>query len=114
MIGQLTTSFLLGKVSPTMTSTTSNLCAEAATEERKTRPCNGLPGATLDSNRPPLSKGGGVLRILNDLLPYRFRPIKAKRRRIRKRHGLRVELYTLRMHWHSHYKYKVRQLFKIK
>lgn len=124
MIGLLITSFLQGKVSPTMTSTTCNLCAEHATAGSKTGLCKESHGAILSSNRGGTktvgvgmgAKGLGMRMIMfaNDLLPFEHRPIKAKRRKTRQGWGWRVEVYTFRRVWHSHHKYAVRkQLSKL-
>jgi hypothetical protein len=111
MIGQLTTSFLQGKVSPTMTSTISNHSVDPVMVESKTGYYSGSHGVTPDTKRGGvMTVGGRVLRVLNDLLPYKLRPIKAKRVANRKRWGLGVELYTIRMRWHSHGKYEARKL----
>ena len=102
--GRLITSFLQGKVSPTMISTISNLYAEAATAESKTGYFSESPGATPGINRGGVKTvGGRILRGINDALPYRIRPIKSKRRYVRKGYTLRVELYTFRLVWRSHY-----------
>ena len=108
MTGQLITSFLQGKVNPTTTSTTSSLFAEAATDGSKTGYYNGSLGATLDTNnRGAITKTGGIIRTLNDLLPYQLRPIKARRRRARATPNLRHEVYAFRLVWHSHHRPKL-------
>jgi hypothetical protein len=88
-----------------MISTTSNHYAEAATAESKTGYYKESPGETQDTNRGGVSKtvGGRVLRAMNDALPYKLRPIKAKRRRARRTYGCRHELFAFRMVWHSHH-----------
>ena len=106
------TSFLLGKASPTMTSTIFSPYVDRVMEESKTAYFKGLRGATLDTNRGRTKTvGGRVLRGVNDLLPYRLRPIKAKRRYVRRGYTLGVELHTFRMVWASHYKPRLVQLF---
>lgn len=123
MIGQLITSFLQGKASPITTSITCNQCAEHATVENKTGLCKGSHGSTPDSNRGgvqsvwvakwgAMTKTVGVVmgtaaRVANDLLPYSWRPIKGRRRRIRGGYGVRAEIYTFRRVWHSHHKPKL-------
>jgi len=112
MIGQLITSFLLGKASPITTSTTFNHYADHAMEESKTGCCSVSPGATLgttQAGRGGVGIGVGVLRVLNDLLPYSLRPIKAKRRGSRVRYPIGAEIYWARRLWHSHWKYIVRE-----
>ena len=110
--GQLITSFLQGKASPTMTSTIFNPYVDPAMVASKTGYYNESPGEIPDTSSP-LSKTGGVkdgrgrggagaMRYLNDLLPYKLRPIKARRRRARVGYGWRMELYTFRMTWRSH------------
>jgi hypothetical protein len=112
-IGQLITSFLQGKASPTMTLTIFSPYVDRVMEESKTEYFKGLPGATLDTNRGRTKTvGHRVLRAFNDLLPYRIRPIKSKRRKGRVGYTLGVELYTFRMVWRSHYGPRVRQWFK--
>ena len=113
--GQLITSFLQGKVSPTMTSTTSNRYVDRVMVESKTGYYNGSHGAT-----PGTTNGRGgiktvgvrVLRLLNDLLPYSLRPIKSKRRRTRVGYTLGVELYTFRLVWRSHHWPRLRSKLK--
>ena len=113
-IGQLITSFLQGKVSRTTTSTIFSPYVDHVMEESKTGYFKGLLGATRDTNRGTKTVGGRVLRGANDLLPYRLRPIKSKRRRLRKGYTLGVELYTFRLVWNSHHwpriKERMRQL----
>ena len=110
-IGQLITSFLQGKVSRTTTSTIFSPYVDHVMEESKTGYFNGLHGATLDTNRVRTKTvGGRVLRGANDLLPYQLRPIKAKRRRLRKGYTLGVELYTFRLVWHSHHWPKIKRM----
>jgi len=103
--GRLITSFLQGKVNPTMTSTIFNPYVDPATVASKTGYYKELRGETLDTNRGGVSKtvGGRVLRAMNDALPYKLRPIKAKRRRARRTYGWRHELFAFRMVWHSHH-----------
>ena len=118
-IGQLITSFLQGKVSRTTTSTIFSPYVDHVMEESKTGYFKGLLGGIPDTSRGRTKTGGvpttwvaRVGRAINDLLPYKLRPIKAKRRSKRVGYGWRVELYTFRRVWHSHY--KPRLLAKIK
>ena len=119
MIGQSITSFLQAMGNQTMTSTIFSPSVDRVMEESKTEFFNESHGETPGSNnggelsvghasknKGGLLKGVGVSmgRSLNDLLPFQLRPIKARRRRIRPRWGWRVELYTFRRVWHSHYK----------
>jgi rRNA maturation protein Rpf1 len=105
MTGQLITSFLQGKVNPTMTSTISNHSVDPVMVESKTGYYSGSHGETPGINKPQSKTvGGRVGRALNDLLPYAIRPIKSKRRRLRGGYGIRHELFTFRMVWRSHYK----------
>jgi hypothetical protein len=107
----LTTSYLQGKVSPIMTSITSNHYAGPVMDESKTKSSSESPGETLSSNnwKPK------IIRALNDLLPYRFRPIKSRRRRHKPKYGWRSELMYLRLTWVSHRRpaliKAIRQLF---
>jgi hypothetical protein len=112
MIGQSTTSFPLETDSPTMTSITSNPYADHVMEESKTGYSRGSLGAAPATNKGwGIKTGWGYLpRTLNDLLPYRFRPIKSKRRAGVMRWGWGAELYYWRMRWHSHGKYEARKL----
>jgi hypothetical protein len=105
MIGQLITSFLRGKVNLTTTSTIFSPYVDRVMEESRIGYFNGLRGETPGINRPQTKTvGGRVGRALNDLLPYAIRPIKSKRRRLRGGYGIRHELFTFRMVWHSHYR----------
>jgi hypothetical protein len=109
-IGQLITSFLQGKVNPTMTSTTSNPYADHAMVESRTGYYSVSPGVIQGTNRRGTKTvGGRVLRAANDLLPYKIRPIKSKRRYIRKGYTLGVELYTFRLVWRSHHWPKIKK-----
>ena len=108
----MTTSFRQETANQTTTLTIYNPYAELATDESKTGYYSGSHGAT-----PGTTKGRGIntvgvalVRTLNDLLPYNLRPIKARRRGIKKGWGWRVELYYLRRRWHSDGKYRVRKL----
>jgi hypothetical protein len=95
-----------------MISTIFNPYVDPATVASKTGYYKESLGETQDTSSP-LSKTGGVkdgggrgragaIRYLNDLLPYKLRPIKARRRRARVGYGWRMELYTFRMTWRSH------------
>ncbi len=101
--GRLITSFLQGKASPTMTSTIFNPYVDPATVASKIGYYKESPGETQDTNRGGYKGWGRVLRAMNDALPYKLRPIKAKRRRARRRYGWRHELFAFRMVWHSHH-----------
>jgi hypothetical protein len=110
--GQLITSFLQGKVNPTMTSTIFSPYVDRVMEESRIGYFNGSRGAI-----PATTKGWGIktvgvalLRTLNDLLPYNLRPIKSKRRAGLMRWGWGAELYYWRRRWHSHGKYQARKL----
>jgi hypothetical protein len=81
-------------------------------EESKIGYFNESPGATLGINRGTKTVGGRLIRGINDTLPYRLRPIKAKRRRIRKGYTLGVELYTFRLVWHSHHWPRIKKIMK--
>jgi hypothetical protein len=105
MIGQLITSFLQGRVNLTTTSTIFSPYVDRVMEESRTAYFNGLRGETLGTNKPQSKTvGRRVGRAFNDLLPYAIRPIKSKRRRLRGGYGIRHELFTFRMVWHSHYR----------
>ena len=111
MTGPLITSSHLETDSPTMTSITSNPYADHVMEESKTGYSNGSHGARLATNRGGLMGWGvSTVRALNDLLPYVLRPIKSKRRAGKMRWGWGIELYTLKMRWHSHGKYEARKI----
>ena len=110
--GRLITSFLQGKVNPTMTSTIFNPYVDPATVESKTGYYNVSPGAIQDTNRGGKTVGGRVLRGINDALPYKLRPIKAKRRRARRTFGWRHELFAFRMVWRSHHGPRIRRVMK--
>jgi len=111
--GQLITSFLQGKVNPTMTSTIFSPYVDPATVASKTGYYKGSPGETpATSSAPSKTVGGRVIRGINDALPYALRPIKAKRRYIRKGYTLGVELYTFRLVWHSHHWPRIKKAIK--
>jgi hypothetical protein len=107
-----------------MTSTIFSPYVDRVMEESKTGYFNGLRGAIPGINKGWLSKTvGGAIRALtwrniartiNDLLPYKLRPIKSKRRRSRVGYTLGVELYTFRLVWRSHYYPRLRQWLKNK
>ena len=107
------TSFLRGKVSLTTTSTIFNPYVDPATVASKTGYYKGSLGETRATSSA-LSKtvGGRVIRGINDALPYALRPIKAKRRYIRKGYTLGVELYTFRLVWHSHHWPRIKKAIK--
>ena len=112
-IGQLITSFLQGKANPTMTSTIFSPYVDRVMEESKTAYFSGSHGATPATNRGGIKTvGGRLIRGANDLLPYAFRPIKAKRRKSRLGYTLGVELYTFRMVWTSHHKPRIVKALK--
>ena len=110
--GRLITSFLQGKVNPTMTSTIFNPYVDPATVASKTGYYKESPGETQDTNRGGKTVGGRVLRGINDALPYKLRPIKAKRRRARRTFGWRHELFAFRMVWRSHHGPRIRRVMK--
>jgi hypothetical protein len=112
----LITSFLQGKVNPTMTSTIFNPYVDPATVANKTGYYSESPGAIPATNDGGVSKTVGVrvLRGMNDALPYRIRPIKAKRRYVRKGYTLGVELYTFRLVWRSHYLPRIKRWLRNK
>jgi hypothetical protein len=85
-----------------MTSTIFNPYVDRAMVGSKTGYSNESPGAILASNRGGYKGWGGVVRVLNDLLPYNLRPIKANHRRAKAIPNLRHEVYTLRLVWRSH------------
>jgi hypothetical protein len=115
MIGRLTTSFLQGKVTPTTTSTIFNPYVDPATVESKTGYSSESPGETLDFNkRGTKTKGVGIRRYLNDLLPYKLRPIKARRRRGKAIPNLRHEVYAFRLNWVVLYRPKLKRMLNIK
>jgi hypothetical protein len=98
-----------------MTSTIFNPYVDPATVGSKTGYFNESPGAIPDSNRGGHKGWGGVVRVLNDLLPYNLRPIKANHRRGKAIPNLRHEVYAFRMVWVSHRRpaliKAIRQLF---
>ena len=109
-IGRLITSFLQGKASPTMTSTTFSPYVDPATVGNKTGYSNESPGVTPATNRGGVKTvGGRILRGINDALPYKLRPIKSKRRYLRKGYTLGVEIYTFRLVWNSHYRPRIKR-----
>lgn len=115
MIGQLITSFLQGKASPTMTSITSKAYVDHATVGNKTGYYNGSLGEVPATNSPrgkTVGVWGRLLRVANDLLPYKLRPIKARRYRIRGGYGVRAELYWFKMTWPSHHRPKLVRAIK--
>ena len=102
--GQLITSFLQGKASPIMTSTTSNPYAEAATVESKTGYYNASPGAILGIARGRVMTGGGGY-----WAPHRPRLLKLRRKRPKHRgtlikYGWRSQLLWIRLSWRSHWR----------
>jgi hypothetical protein len=107
--------FLQGKANPTMTSTIFNPYVDPATVASKTGYYKGSPGETLGINKAGIKTvGGRVLRGANDLLPYKLRPMKARRRYVRKGYTLGVELYTFRLVWVSHYKPAIKKWWQNK
>jgi hypothetical protein len=98
-----------------MTSTIFNPYVDPATAASKTGYSKELPGATPGTNRGGVKTvGGQIIRGVNDLLPYRLRPIKSKRRYVRKGYTLGVELYTLRLVWNSHYRPRIKRWWQNK
>jgi hypothetical protein len=108
-----------------MTSTTYNRYAAHATEESKTKHFNESNGETLDLNRggpnnplrSPGNKGSrGRKRVwvrialtINDLLPFKLRPIKkaGHRRDRRAWYGWRTAVLSWRINWRSIHKNKI-------
>jgi hypothetical protein len=101
--GQLITSFLQGKASPTMTLTTSNHYAEAATVESKTEYSSESPGAILATARGRVKTEGGTY-----WAGYRGRLLRLRRRPKHKAtwipYGCRAQLLWMRLSWRSHWK----------
>jgi hypothetical protein len=99
--GQLITSFLQGKASPIMTSTTSNHSVEAATEESKTGYYNESPGAILDTARARVKTEGGSYwaghrgKLLSKRPKHRATWIK---------YGWRAQILWMRLSWRSHWR----------
>lgn len=106
----MTTSFRQAKANRIMTSTIFNPYVDPAMVESKTGYYNESPGATLASNRVGYKGWGGVVRVLNDLLPYNLRPIKAKRRRGKAIPNLRHEVYAFRINWIVLYRPRIKKL----
>jgi hypothetical protein len=101
--GQLITSFLQGKVSPIMTSITSNRYAEAATVESKTGYCNESPGAILDIARGRVMTGGGSYWAGHRVRLLRLRRRRPKHRGTLIKYGWRSQLLWIRLSWRSHW-----------
>jgi hypothetical protein len=101
--GQLITSFLQGKASPTMTSTTFSPYVEAATVESKTGYFNESLGAILDTARGRVMTGGGSSWAGHRprLLRLRRRP---KHRATWVKYGWRAQLLWMRLSWRSHWR----------
>jgi hypothetical protein len=101
--GQLITSFLQGKASLTMTSTTFNHYAEAATVESKTGYSSESPGAILAIARGRAKTEGGSYWAghRGRLLRLRRRP---KHRATWVRYGWRSQLLWMRLSWRSHWR----------
>ena len=106
--GQSTTSFHRATGNPIMTSSTYNRSVAHATDVSKTECCKGSHGEAPGSNGGRGRKGVGVrlLLSLNDLLPYKLRPIKtAEHRRIPRRwYGWRTAVISWRINWRSIHK----------
>ena len=109
--GQSTTSFHPETENLITTSTTYSLYADHVTDVSKTASFNESPGATNASKRKGILRRVGY--ALNDLLPRSIRPIKSKRARYKKWYPLRVQVFTLRMYWHTHLKDKVRRKLRL-
>jgi len=105
--GQSTTSFPPETENLITTSTTYNRYADLVMEESKTASFKESPGEMNASKRKGI--GLRVLYALNDLLPVSIRPIKSKRAWRKHRYPLRVQLFTLRMYWHSHLRNRMRK-----
>jgi hypothetical protein len=109
--GQSTTSFHPATGNPIMTSTTYNRSAAYATDESKTGPSNESSGATPGSSDGRGRKGvwSRLILAINDLLPYKLRPIKSAghRRAIRRWYGWRTAILSWRINWRSIHKNKL-------
>ena len=100
--GQLITSYLQGKVSPTMTSTTSNRFAEAAMAGNKTGFYSESPGEILDLAKARVNTEGGSY-----WAGHRRRLLRLRRGRHRGtliKYGWRAQLLWLRLSWRSHWR----------
>jgi hypothetical protein len=106
--GQSTTSFHPATGNPIMTSTTYNRSVAYATDESKTAPSSESNGVTLDLNRGRGRKGvwSRMLLAINDLLPYKLRPIRTAghRRGNRRWYGWRTAVLSWRINWRSIHK----------
>ena len=101
-IGQLITSFLQGKASPTMTSITFSPYAEAATVESKTGYSSESPGAILDIARGRVMTGGGAYWGGHRRKLLRLR--RGKHRGTLIKYGWRAQLLWMRLSWRSHWR----------
>jgi hypothetical protein len=94
-----------------MTSTTYNRSVAHATDESKIESFKELHGGALVSNRGRGRKGVGVrmLIAINDLLPYKIRPVKkaGHRRGGRRWYGWRTAVIAWRINWRSIHKDKL-------
>ena len=106
----MTTSFRQAKANRIMTSTIFNPYVDPAMVGSKTGYSNESPGETLASNRVGYKGWGGVVRVLNDLLPYNLRPIKANHRRGKAIPNLRHEVYAFRINWIVLYRPRIKKL----
>jgi hypothetical protein len=98
-----------------MTSTTYNRYVDPATDESKTVSFNESPGETnASSNGGHKGWGVRVLRAINDLLPVKIRPVQSRRAHRRRWVGVGHALFTLRMHWKSHHKNKIKKCLNLK
>jgi hypothetical protein len=106
--GPSTTSFHPATGNPIMTSTTYNRSVAHATDESKTVSSKESHGVMPGSNRGRGRKGVGVRLLLsiNDLLPYKLRPIKkaGHRRGPRRWYGWRTAVISWRINWISIHK----------
>jgi hypothetical protein len=93
-----------------MTSTIFNPYVDPAMVGSKTGYFNESPGAIRASNRGGYKGWGGVVRVLNDLLPYNLRPIKANHRRGKAMPNLRHEVYAFRINWIVLYRPRIKKL----
>jgi hypothetical protein len=125
--GQSTTSFHPATGNPIMTSTTYNRSVAFATDESKTEHSNESNGETLDSNKGVYDKpyplrtrvvkdGRGrkgvwsrFILAINDLIPYKLRPIKSAghRRGTRRWYGWRTAVLSWRINWRSIHKNRI-------
>ena len=109
--GRSTTSFHPATGNPIMTSTTYNRSVAHATDENKTGPSKESSGVIPGSSDGRGRKGvwSRLILAINDLLPYKLRPIKSAghRRAIRRWYGWRTAILSWRINWRSIHKNKL-------